>query len=70
MAFAAGGRLAVATSKAGGLGFIGGAYGDMDWITEQFDVAGNQSVGCGLITWVLKEKPGLLDQVIERNPAA
>ncbi|MFD2206127.1 NAD(P)H-dependent flavin oxidoreductase [Kiloniella antarctica] len=70
MAFAAGGRLAVATSNAGGLGFIGGAYGDIDWITEQFDIAGNQRVGCGLITWVLKEKTDLLDQVIERNPAA
>lgn len=70
MAFAAGGKLAAAVSNAGGLGFIGGAYGNADWVSEQFDAAGNQSVGCGFITWALKSKPELLDQVLERNPAA
>lgn len=70
MAFAAGGKLAAAVSNAGGLGFIGGAYGDANWISDQFDAAGNQSVGCGFITWALKTQPHLLDQVLERNPAA
>ncbi len=70
MAFAAGGKLAAAVSSAGGLGLIGGAYGDADWISEQFDVAGNQSMGCGFITWALKNQPDLLDRVLERNPAA
>jgi nitronate monooxygenase len=70
MAFAAGGKLAAAVSSAGGLGFIGGAYGDADWISEQFDVAGNQSVGCGFITWALKNQPDLLQRVLERIPAA
>jgi nitronate monooxygenase len=45
MANAAGGRLAAAVSRAGGLGLIGGGYGDEDWLTEQFDAAGSQRVG-------------------------
>jgi nitronate monooxygenase len=32
MAFAAGGRLAAAVSNAGGLGLIGGGYGDVVWL--------------------------------------
>ena len=32
MAFAGGGKLAAAVSGAGGLGFIGGGYGDGAWI--------------------------------------
>lgn len=70
MAFSAGGKLAAAVSSAGGLGFIGGAYGDTGWISEQFDIAGDQSVGCGFITWALANQPDLLDRVLERNPAA
>jgi len=70
MAFAAGGQLAAAVSSAGGLGLIGGGYGDADWLAEQFDAAGSERVGCGLITWSLAEKPHLLTLVLERNPAA
>lgn len=29
---------------------IGGAYDSGEWIAEQQDLAGNQSVGCGFIT--------------------
>ena len=32
MAFAAGGALAAAVSRAGGLGLIGGGYGDPAWL--------------------------------------
>ncbi|KIC07645.1 oxidoreductase [Leisingera sp. ANG-M1] len=70
MAFAAGGALASAVSNAGGLGMIGGAYGDAGWIDQQFGIAGGARVGCGLITWKLAEQPQLLDQVLERSPAA
>ena len=70
MAIAAGGQLAAAVSNAGGLGLIGGGYGDADWLSEQFDAAGSQRVGCGLITWSLAEKPHLLSLVLERNPSA
>ena len=70
MAFAAGGKLASAVSAAGGLGLIGGGYGDADWLAEQFRAAGNARVGCGFITWSLREKPYLLDQVLAHRPRA
>src|SRR4051794_26298040 len=70
MGFIAGGKLAAATSNAGGLGLIGGGYGDKEWLEREFDRAGNTSVGCGFITWSLKNKPELLDLVIARSPAA
>lgn len=70
MAFAAGGKLASAVSAAGGLGLIGGGYGDADWLAEQFRAAGNFRVGCGFITWSLREKPRLLDQVLAHRPRA
>lgn len=70
MAFAAGGRLAAAVSNAGGLGLIGGGYGDYDWLQQQFAAAGSARVGCGFITWALEKKPDLLDWVLEQNPRA
>jgi nitronate monooxygenase len=70
MAFAAGGRLAAAVSAAGGLGLIGGGYGNADWITEEFRAAGNQPVGCGFITWSLAKQPELLDIVLANKPKA
>ena len=51
MAFAAGGKLAAAVSDAGGLGFIGGGYGDAQWLEREFGTAGGARVGCGFITW-------------------
>ncbi len=69
MAFAAGGRLASAVTQAGGLGLIGGGYGDKDWIEEEFRQAGNARVGCGLITWKLADNPTALDQVLSHDPA-
>jgi nitronate monooxygenase len=68
MAFAAGGRLAAAVSTAGGLGLIGGGYGDADWLDAEFCAAGNVPVGCGFITWSLKKQPQLLDRVLSRSP--
>ena len=70
MAFAGGGRLAAAVTEAGGLGLIGGGYGDSDWLNEQFRAAGNAVVGCGFITWSLAQSPHLLDEVLDRKPAA
>src|SRR3954447_17130745 len=70
MAFAAGGALASAVSAAGGLGLIGGGYGDAAWLEEQFAAAGNQRVGAGFITWSLARAPHLLDRVLARAPAA
>lgn len=66
----AGGKLAAAVSNAGGLGIIGGGYGDADWLEQQFAAAGNARVGCGFITWSMAKNPKLLDQVLARRPAA
>jgi len=70
MAIAAGGRLAAAVTEAGGLGMIGGGYGDSGWLVEQFAAAGKQKVGCGFITWSLQKNPSLLALALEYQPAA
>lgn len=70
MAFAAGGRLAAAVSGAGGLGLIGGGYGDADWIDAQFAAAGNIAVGAGIITWRLDGREELLDLILAHQPKA
>jgi nitronate monooxygenase len=70
MGVIAGGRLAAAVSEAGGLGIIGGGYGDADWLDQQFAAAGTARVGCGFITWSMAKSPQLLDQVLARQPAA
>lgn len=70
MAFAAGGKLAAAVSAAGGLGLIGGGYGDADWMEGEFLAAGNAPVGCGFITWSLAKQPQLLDRVLRHAPRA
>ncbi|MBE0703527.1 MAG: nitronate monooxygenase, partial [Afipia sp.] len=70
MGVMAGGRLAAAVSNAGGLGLIGGGYGDEAWLDKEFAAAGNARVGCGFITWSLATRPHLLDLVLARQPAA
>jgi NAD(P)H-dependent flavin oxidoreductase YrpB (nitropropane dioxygenase family) len=48
MAFAAGGKLAAAVTEAGGLGFIGGGYGDAGWLADvHYLVARAQSSASG-----------------------
>lgn len=70
----AGGALAAAVTRAGGLGLIGCGYGDpragygsKEWISAQFHAAGNHKVGAGFITWSLARKPELLDLILERG---
>ena len=70
MAFAAGGRLAAAVSAAGGLGLIGGGYGDPDWVEREFAAAGNARVGCGFISWSIAERPEVLERALAHAPAA
>lgn len=65
-----GGALAGAVTAAGGLGLIGGGYGDADWLERQFAAAGNHRVGCGFITWSLARRPELLDLALAHRPAA
>jgi nitronate monooxygenase len=70
MGTASGGALARAVTNAGGLGFIGGGYGDPEWIEQQFREAGNARVGGGFITWSLAQSPQLLDVMLAHKPAA
>jgi len=63
-------RLAAAVTHAGGLGLIGGGYGDGDWIEREWTSAGNARVGCGFITWSLAKRPELLEGVLVHQPAA
>jgi nitronate monooxygenase len=70
MAFAAGGALAAAVSRAGGLGLIGGGYGDGAWIDEQFEAAAGERVGIGFITWSAAQKPSVVADALRRRPAA
>ena len=70
MALASGGRLAAAVAHAGGFGFIGGGYGDEEWLMREFEAAGNHAVGCGFITWSLDKQPQLLDAALAREPRA
>lgn len=43
--------LATAVSRAGGLGLLGGGYGDEDWLRRELAAAAGTRVGCGFITW-------------------
>lgn len=70
MAFAGGGALAAAVSRAGGLGLIGGGYGDPAWLEEQFALADGERVGVGFITWSLRKSPALLTDVLRHRPVA
>jgi nitronate monooxygenase len=70
MAFAAGGRLAGAVTQAGGLGLVGGGYGDVSWIEREFREAGNARIGGGFITWSLATSPSLLETMLAHKPAA
>ena len=70
MAFAGGGALAAAVTRAGGLGLIGGGYGDPAWIEDQFASAGDQHVGVGFITWSLRKSPSLLTDALKHRPTA
>ncbi|MGE0485580.1 MAG: NAD(P)H-dependent flavin oxidoreductase [Gammaproteobacteria bacterium] len=70
MAGIAGGRLAAAVSRAGGLGLIGGGYCDPEWVGGELAAAGDAPVGIGFIGWRLAECPGVLDLALERGVRA
>jgi nitronate monooxygenase len=60
-------ELATAVSRAGGLGLIGGGYGDEEWLAHELAAAAGTRVGCGLITWHVDA--GLVDLVLAHRPA-
>ncbi|MCV7195174.1 NAD(P)H-dependent flavin oxidoreductase [Mycobacterium angelicum] len=69
MAQVSGGRLAAAVTAAGGLGLIGGGYGEAEWLHTQIGESSGARVGYGFITWSLARNPELLDTVLAQNPA-
>jgi nitronate monooxygenase len=68
MAAVAGGVLAKAVTRSGGLGILGGGYGDKSWISHEMGIVGAARVGIGLITWAMAD--GVLGAVLEHEPAA
>ncbi len=70
MAPVTGGALAAAVTAGGGLGLLGGGYGDRDWLEREFAQAANQRIGCGFITWSMAKNPSLLDLALSHKPAA
>jgi nitronate monooxygenase len=70
MGATAGGALAAAVTRAGGLGLIGVGYADEAFIEREFDAAGNTEVGIGFITWDLAKAPRRLDAALARKPRA
>lgn len=71
MAGASGGALAAAVTRAGGLGTIGVSPASApEWVREQHEVASAAGdVGIGLMAWVLRTRPELLEVCVELAPA-
>lgn len=70
MAMISGGHLAAAVSDAGGLGIIGGGYGDRAWLEQELVHVEGKPFGIGFVTWSLASRPDLLDFVLSYKPCA
>ncbi|MGH8801814.1 MAG: NAD(P)H-dependent flavin oxidoreductase, partial [Casimicrobiaceae bacterium] len=71
MGAVSGGALAAAVSNAGGLGLVGGGYGDPVWLRAELARVRNETQhpwGVGLITWAIE--PAVLDLALSFRPAA
>src|SRR3954451_3624101 len=60
-------ELATAVSRAGGLGLIGGGYGDEVLLLPQLAAAAGTHVGCGFITWNIDAS--YVDLALAHQPA-
>lgn len=72
MALATGGELAAAVANAGGLGLVGGGYGDPVWTERELKLAlskaPRENIGVGFITWKLAEDSTALKVALELKP--
>ncbi|WP_261304997.1 NAD(P)H-dependent flavin oxidoreductase [Paenibacillus andongensis] len=71
MARISGGKLAAAVSEAGGVGIVGGGYGDEKSLSIELEIVANGTNhpwGVGFITWSLSLKSFLLDIALEYDP--
>ena len=68
----AGARLTMAVSGAGGLGILGGGYGDRAWLEAETAKlkAFQHPFAIGFITWSLAKQPELLDIALAAKPRA
>ncbi len=67
---AAGAALTAAVADAGGLGLLGGGYGDRDWFDRESPRVTRPDAGCGFITWSAASDPELVDLALARHPKA
>lgn len=66
-----GGRLAAAVSNAGGLGLVGGGYGDAQWLSRELPLAlagTTRPWGVGFITWSAKRE--VVERALDHRPDA
>ncbi|RJF95701.1 NAD(P)H-dependent flavin oxidoreductase [Noviherbaspirillum saxi] len=65
-------RLTAAVIAAGGLGILGGGYGDEQWLVRELGLLeqAKSRYGVGFITWSMAKNPRLLDIALEHKPAA
>lgn len=67
----AGGALAAAVSNAGGLGLVGGGYGDPNWVQAELAIVKRSTTapwGAGVITWAVGAD--LMRQILAEQPHA
>ncbi|MFJ4845516.1 NAD(P)H-dependent flavin oxidoreductase [Streptomyces sp. NPDC088733] len=71
MGGSAGGALAAAVSRAGGLGLLGGAFGDREWLERELPIVAagtDQPWGVGFLAWAVDA--GAVERALEFRPAA
>ncbi|SDU30746.1 NAD(P)H-dependent flavin oxidoreductase [Jiangella alkaliphila] len=67
----AGGALALAVSGAGGLGMLGAAFGDPEWLDREAPIVAagtDQPWGVGFLTWAIDARA--VDHALEYSPTA
>ena len=72
MDLVSGARLTAAVSDAGGLGILGGGYGERGWLEQEITKLAQATTpfGVGFITWSLAKQPDLLDIALKARPRA
>ena len=72
MDLVSGARLTAAVSDAGGLGILGGGYGERGWLEQEITKLAQATApfGVGFITWSLAKQPDLLDIALKARPRA
>src|SRR5262245_18238121 len=71
MGGSAGGQLAAAVARGGGLGLLGAGYGDREWLDREVAIvasATDQPWGVGFLTWAVDV--GAVERALEHGPRA